>query len=83
MLARDSKALDMADILIRDVPDDVITGLDKRADRLGLSRAELLRRLCAREAGVSDATITVDDFRRFSERFQDLGNPEVMRGAWE
>ena len=30
----------MTDMLIRDVPDDVITALDAHARRLGLSRSE-------------------------------------------
>ena len=31
----------MTDVLIRDVPDDVIAALDAHAGRLGLSRSEL------------------------------------------
>ena len=34
----------MTDILIRDVPEDVIAAIDTKAQRLGLSRTEYLRR---------------------------------------
>jgi plasmid stability protein len=34
----------MTDVLVRDVPDDVIAAVDARATRLGLSRSEYLRR---------------------------------------
>ena len=40
----------MADVLIRDVPDDVVAALDAHADRLGLSRSEFVRRRLAQYA---------------------------------
>ncbi len=43
----------MADILIRDVPDDVIAALDARAGRLGLSRSEYVRRRLTEYAAAS------------------------------
>jgi hypothetical protein len=33
----------MTDMLIRDIPDEVIAGLDAHAGRLGLSRSEYVR----------------------------------------
>lgn len=39
----------MSDVLIRDVTDHVITAVDARARRLGLSRSEYLRRVLGRE----------------------------------
>ena len=41
---------DMTDVLVRDVPEDVIPARDSRASRLGLSRSEYLRRRRAQEA---------------------------------
>ncbi|MGH3907943.1 MAG: type II toxin-antitoxin system VapB family antitoxin [Pseudonocardiaceae bacterium] len=73
----------MADVLIRDVPDDVLVAIDGHARRLGLSRSEYLRRQLARNAGTSGADVTVDDLRRFADTFADLGDPDVMRRAWE
>jgi len=37
----------MTDILIRDVPDDVVAALETHARRLGLSRSEYVRRRLA------------------------------------
>jgi predicted nucleic acid-binding protein len=41
----------MTDMLIRDVPDDVIAALEAHARRLGLSRTEYVRRRLAQDAG--------------------------------
>ncbi len=73
----------MTDVLIRDVPDDVISAIETKAKRLGLSRTEYLRRQMARDAATTDGPVTIDALRSFSETFADLGDPEVMRRAWE
>jgi len=73
----------VTDLLIRDVPDDVLAAIDQRAKRLGLSRSEYLRRALSREAAGVTVEVSVDDLRRFSHRFADLADPEVMREAWE
>ena len=39
----------MTDILIRNIPDDVLAAIDARAKRVGLSRTEYLRRTLERE----------------------------------
>ena len=78
----------MTDILIRGVPDDVIEVVDARARRFGISRAEYLRRMLAREHPVdtrerpTDVEVTVEDFRRLAETCADARNPEIMAGAW-
>ncbi|MGA7689750.1 MAG: hypothetical protein WCA29_11055 [Jiangellales bacterium] len=43
----------MADVLIRDVPEDVLAGVDAHASRLGLSRVEYIRRRLAADAASS------------------------------
>lgn len=75
----------MTDVLIRDVPDDVIVAVDAKARRLGLSRTEYLRRQLLRAATTSDepGTVTSDDLRRFADAFADLDDPETMRRAWQ
>jgi hypothetical protein len=74
----------MTDILIRDVPDEVVSALDARAKRMGLSRTELLRRALKREASIRpDRKTTIEDLQRFSEMAQDLMDEEIMRRAWE
>ncbi len=69
-------------MLIRDVPDGVLTSIDQRAQRLGLSRSEYLRRTLTRDAAVTDTTVTTTDLQDFADRFSDLSDPEVMRQAW-
>jgi hypothetical protein len=72
----------MTDILIRDIPDDVLAAIDARANRAGLSRTEYLRRTLARERNGAIADVTVDDLARFAESFADLGDADVMDDAW-
>lgn len=73
----------MADILIRDVPDDVVAALDSQAQRAGLSRSEYLRRLLSSQrSAASGAAVTLDDLQRFSQTFADLADPDVMGDAW-
>ena len=72
----------VTDVLIRDVPDDVLAAVDARAGRLGLSRSEYVRRRLAQDAVVPEATVTAADLSRFGEVFGDLADPEVMDRAW-
>lgn len=72
----------MADLLIRDVPEDVVAAIDADARRLGLSRTEYLRRAVARVARKS-GTVTVKDLARFGTVFADLADEAVMRQAWQ
>jgi antitoxin FitA-like protein len=71
--------VDMTDILIRDVPDEVVAALDANAQRSGQTRAEYLRRLLADQ---QRPALTRDQLNRFAERTADLGDPEVMGAAW-
>lgn len=71
----------MTDILIRDVPDDVLAAIDAKAKRVGLSRTEYLRRALERER-VPAAAISVEQLARTASLAQDLDDPDVMSGAW-
>jgi len=73
----------MTDVLIRDVPDDVIAGLDAHAGRLGLSRSEYVRRRLAQDAVRPASPVGVADLARFTEVFGDLADPDVMSQAWQ
>lgn len=73
----------MVDVLIRDVPADVVAAIDADASRLGLSRSEYLRRKLARDVATAGEAVTVEDLSRFAETFADLADPEVMRQAWQ
>lgn len=72
----------MTDILIRDVPNDVLAAIDAKAKRVGLSRTEYLRRTLERERAQDSVDITVEQLRRAAELAADLGNPDVMSDAW-
>ena len=73
----------MTDILVRDVPDDVVAALDARAARLGLSRSEYLRRRLSQDAAHMSRDVTVEHLSAFAETFANLADPRVMRGAWK
>lgn len=72
----------MTDILIRDLPDDVVAAIDAKARRAGLSRTEYIRRALSRERADSEAGVTVEDLAAFAAAFSDLEDPDVMRRAW-
>jgi hypothetical protein len=72
----------MTDILIRDVPDEVLAAIDAKAKRVGLSRTEYLRRALARERVVDSGPVSVDQLRRLAALADDLDDPAVMSGAW-
>jgi hypothetical protein len=72
----------VTDMLIRDMPDDVLAAVDARAGRLGLSRSEYVRRRLAQDMALPEAPVTTADLARFSETFADLADPEIMDHAW-
>jgi len=72
----------MTDVLIRDVPEGVISALDRRASRLGISRAELIRRQVILTAFDSEVEVGVDSLRAFASTFADLEDESVMDSAW-
>ena len=73
----------MSDILIRDVPDDVLAAIDAQAARLGLSRSAYLRRRLAADVTWAPSDVTVSDLGTFAASHADLADPDAMRGAWE
>ena len=72
----------MSDILIRDVPDDVVAAVDSRAQRAGISRSEYLRRVLARERDATPVAMTIADLEWFADAFADLTDDDVMGAAW-
>jgi hypothetical protein len=72
----------MTDVLIRDVPDEVVAALDAHAARLGLSRSEYVRRRLAQDAQAS-SKVGVAELARFADDFGDLADPEIMSRAWQ
>jgi len=72
----------MPDVLIRDLPDDVLAAIDAKARRVGLSRTEYIRRTLARERDDDRVDVSVDHLAVFAATFADLADEEVMRRAW-
>jgi plasmid stability protein len=73
----------MTDMLIRDVPEEVVAALDVHAARLGLSRSEYVRRRLAQDAATPGSAVGVEDLARFADAFADLADPDVMSRAWK
>lgn len=71
----------MPEIVIRDIPDEIISVLAARAARLGMPLPEYARRRLVQDA-TAGAAVGVDDFARFATRFADLDDPGAMDGAW-
>lgn len=68
----------MPDVLILDVPEEVIAVIDVRAAGLGLSRNEYLRRRLRQDAQNAGRPVEVSDLQRFESVFADLADPETM-----
>ncbi len=72
----------MADVLVRDVPEEVVAALDAHAARQGISRTEYLRRQLAEAAARTAGRVTVEDLRATAEFFGEARDPDVIREAW-
>jgi plasmid stability protein len=72
----------MTDMLIRDVPDEVLRALDARAGRLGISRNEYVRRRLAQDAVAAARSVGVVDLQKLSDLLADLSDEHVMDAAW-
>ncbi|MCB1291830.1 antitoxin [Mycolicibacterium sp.] len=72
----------MTDVLIRDVPEDVLSGIDARAADMGLSRVEYIRRRLAQDARAARLNVTRDHLERLGQALTNLADEELMREAW-
>jgi hypothetical protein len=72
----------VTDILIRDVPDELVAAIDAKAKRVGLSRTEYLRRSLERERAYDAGPVTVEQLEHTATLARDLHDPDVMSGAW-
>lgn len=74
----------MTDVLIRGVPDDDLRRIDEKAQRLGISRNEYLRRQIAQDAArvLPSGQSSAEVFRRLAVTAADVLDPEVMEDAW-
>lgn len=71
----------MSDVLIRDLPEEVVASLDAQAARMDLSLNEYVRRELRVLAQRSSSPVTVDDLHRFARMLSDLADPEVKDQA--
>jgi hypothetical protein len=72
----------MPDVLIRNFPAEDLALLDQLAARLGISRAEYLRRHLQQEARRAVTTVTVASLMTLSQTLTDLADDDVMTDAW-
>ena len=72
----------MPDVLIRGLTTGAVARIDAEATNLGLSRNEFLRRKLEERPIKADEELTEEHWKRSAEVFRDLGDPEVMAGAW-
>lgn len=88
----------MADVLIPDIPDEVLAVIDANAAFHGVSRTEYLHRLLAQQRDVRppaarapESTAAADEctseeilegLRRIAEMCADARDPEIMARAW-
>lgn len=72
----------MSDLLIRDVDEETVRRIDADARRLGLTRAEYLRRQVRQLGHGAEPPVTREDLARSVEAFADLDDPDVMARAW-
>jgi hypothetical protein len=60
----------------------VLAAVDAHAARLGLSRADYIRRRLASDAATSRTRDSGEDLRKFGGSFADLADEAVMDAAW-
>lgn len=72
----------MSDVLIRDIPDDVLAGIDSHAEMLGLSRVEYIRRRLAQDAHTAHVPVSREDLQSFGAAVTGLADEDRMREAW-
>lgn len=72
----------MTDVLIRNMPEDVLARIDLHAARLGLSRSEYLRRQITQDAARTTGAVSVEDLQHAADLTKDLLDEQVMRDAW-
>ena len=65
----------MADVLIRNVPPDDLRRLDEQARRLGLSRADFLRRQLHKQAATTVLRVSLEDLQEVADTLSDLSDP--------
>ncbi len=69
----------MPDVLIRNLPDDVLAAIDAKARTIGLSRTEHIRRTLSRERVEATEAVRAKDLVVFADTFAGLADDDVIR----
>jgi hypothetical protein len=72
----------MADLLIRDLSPETLMLLDRQALALGISRVEYVRRSLAQAVSTPNESVTEAHLKNLLTLLPDLGDQEIMDGAW-
>lgn len=72
----------MTNVLIRGISKSAVERIDVEASALGLSRNEFLLRKLEGDSPRPAESTTDENWRRASEIFADLADPDVMADAW-
>ena len=72
----------MADLLIRDLAPEILNALDVRANALGLSRVEYVRRTLAQSISAATESVTQRHLIELLELLPDLADKKIMEQAW-
>ena len=81
-IIRYQQGVEMPNVLIRDIPQEDLELLDEQARRVGLSRADFLRRHLQQQARRCVTPVAVEDLEAMTRLLQDLGEDDVMADAW-
>ena len=72
----------VTNVLIRGLSDETVARIDRRAQELGLSRNEYLRRRLEGDGPRPVAKVTEEHWKRSAEMLADLADPDIMADAW-
>jgi hypothetical protein len=72
----------MVDVLVRNIPDPIVSAIDAQAEQAGVSRVEFLRRVITEQAR-RHHNLGPIDWSWFAEATTDLADPDLRRQAWE
>ncbi len=73
----------MADLLITDVPDNVVAALEAHASQFGLTCVEYVRRFLVNDASHKSADVHVADFRCLCQAFDGMADDDLLKKAWD
>jgi hypothetical protein len=73
----------MTDLLIRNVAPEILAVIDLKAQAMGISRAEYVKRTLEQELVHGRPSVTEAHLKDLLELLPDLANEEIMSKAWQ